>query len=148
MQGKIASALHLKHGPVALAWTDEKPEKAIQFKAGQWGCVMWLFGAAAQGKTGLCDRKTFGCFGGGVGMGFGDQYKNFPGGTDCFCRFLSTGNEASAEGRQVAEKIKPFMREEAHEEFLHGERYLKSPEDVRRFTQLLNVLTSPPPTWC
>lgn len=145
MESRIAAALRLKHPPVALLWAEEKPEKAIQFKEGQWGCAMWLLGAAAQGKVGACDRKTFGCFGGGVGLGFGDQYRNFPGGPDCFCRFLSSGNASSEEGRETAERIKPFMRAEAHEEFLNGERYLKSPEEVRKFTELLPMTEVPAP---
>ena len=143
MESKIASALHLKHTPVALLWADEKPEGAVQFKEGRWGCVMWFLASAACGKLTAFDEKTFGCFGGGVGLGFGDQYRNFPGGMDCFCRFLSTGNEASEEGRQVGEKVKPFMREEAYEEFLHGERYLKTPELARKFAQLLPIVRIP-----
>jgi hypothetical protein len=143
MESKIASAVGLEHNPVALLWSDEKPEGAIGFKEGAWGCVMWLFGAAVQGKPAACDQSTFGCFGGGVGLGFGDHYKNFPGGLDCFCRFLSTGNVASEQGRAVAEQVKPFMREEAHEEFLHGEHYLKTPEIARKFAELLPVMEVP-----
>jgi uncharacterized protein (DUF169 family) len=126
-----------------LLWSDEKPEGAIQFQEGKWGCVMWLFAAAAEGKTAVCDQKTFGCFGGGVGFGFGDQYKNFPGGADCFCRFLSTGNEQSEEGRRTAERIKPYMSEHAHEEFLQGERYIKSPELVGDFIKNTPVAQIP-----
>ncbi len=44
------------------------------------GCVMWLVAAAAKGKTAACDVTTFGCVGGGVGLGFGNQYRNFPDG--------------------------------------------------------------------
>jgi len=29
---------------------------------------------AAKGKAAVADIKTFGCFGGGVGLGFGNQY--------------------------------------------------------------------------
>lgn len=143
MESRIASATGLEHGPVALLWSDEKPEGAVQFKEGHWGCIMWLLGSAAGGKSAVCDGKTFGCFGGGVGLGFGDQYVNFPGGPDCFCRFLSTGNEESAQGRAVAEQVKPYMREEAHEEFLHGERYWKTPEHARRFANLLPIRELP-----
>jgi hypothetical protein len=87
MESKIASSILLKYQPVALIWSDEKRAEAVQFKEGKWGCIMWLAAGAAKGKTAVCDRKTFGCFGGGVGMGFGDQYVNFPGGKDCFCHW-------------------------------------------------------------
>ncbi|MDW7709758.1 MAG: DUF169 domain-containing protein [Deferrisomatales bacterium] len=142
-KSRVADALGLRHPPVALLWADEAPEGATRFKKGGWGCVMWLVAAAAKGRTAACDRETFGCFGGGVGLGFGDQYRNFPGGMDCFCRFLSTGNEPSEEGRRVAEAVKPHMAPEAHEEFLHGERYLRSPELVARFAENLPMADIP-----
>ena len=143
MESRVAAAMRLEHQPVALLWSDDKPEGATQFKPGKWGCVMWLFASAAEGKVAACDRETFGCFGGGVGMGFGDQYRKFPGGEECFCRFLSTGNEASAQGRLVAANIKPFVQPEMHEEFLEGERYLKTPEATLRFLEQLPITDIP-----
>jgi uncharacterized protein (DUF169 family) len=143
MESKIAGAIRSKYEPVALILSDERPPGSLQFKEGKWGCLMWLVASAAQGKTAACDAQTFGCAGGGVGFGFGDQYQNFPGGIDCFCRFLSSGNEATAEGRAVAEQVKPFMRPEAYDEFLHGERYLQSPEHVRKFVELLPITEIP-----
>jgi uncharacterized protein (DUF169 family) len=145
MESKIAKALQMQDSPVALIWADRKPEKAMQFQEGKWGCVMWLVANAARGKSAVADARTFGCFGGGVGLGFGEQYKNFPGGEDCFCHFLSTGNEKWEKGRQVAEKVKPFMRSEAYDDFLLGERYLKSPELVRKFVELWPITEIPTP---
>ena len=143
MQCKIADAISLNYQPVALIWSDEKPAEAMQFKEGKWGCIMWLAAGAAKGKTALCDLKTFGCFGGGVGMGFGDQYVNFPGGKDCFCHFLSCGNEQWEQGRQAAEEVKPFLRKEAFDNFVSGERYLKSPERVHQFIENLPITDIP-----
>ncbi|MFH2118960.1 MAG: DUF169 domain-containing protein, partial [Pseudomonadota bacterium] len=79
MESRIAQAIETKHPPIALIWSDEKPEGALQFQEGRWGCVMWLAASAVKGRPAVCDAKTFGCFGGGVGMGFGEQYKSFPG---------------------------------------------------------------------
>ena len=106
MESAIAKAIHLKYQPVALLWSDEKPAEAMQFAEGKWGCVMWLAVHAAKGKTAVAGKKTFGCFGGGVGLGFGNQYKNFPGGEEGFCHFLSTGNAKRQGGMEIAEKIK------------------------------------------
>jgi len=143
MESKIARAIALKYRPIALLWSAQKPEGAMQFKEGKWGCIMWLAASAAKGKAAVCDRKTFGCFGGGVGMGFGDQYENFPGGKDCFCHFLSSGNAQWEQGRQVAQKVKPFLREEAYDNFVEGERYIKTPEQVHQFIANLPIVDIP-----
>ena len=143
MESQIANAIQLKHHPVALLWSDEKPEGAMQFSEGKWGCVMWLAVSAARGKPAVADRKTFGCVGGGVGLGFGNQYLNFPGGEEGFCHFLSSGNAARPGGPELAEQIKPFMTKESHDNFLHGERYIKSPELVSKFVHALPMTDVP-----
>jgi len=143
MESRIANAIETKHPPVALLWADEKPEGAMQFQEGKWGCVMWLAASAAKGRPAVCDIRTFGCIGGGVGMGFGEQYRNFPGGEEGFYRFLSSGIAGWPEGPAVAEKIKPFMRAEAHDSFLKGERYFKGPEQTKRFVEGLPMTKIP-----
>lgn len=143
MESKIATALGLAHPPVAIVWTDEKPSTAKEFKENAWGCSMWLLASAAKGKTAVFSRKTYGCWGNGVGMGFGNQYLAFPGGTDCFCRFLSTGNANSEKGKAVAEQMKPHVSESFMEDFLHGEGYLASPEQVKDFIESMPMMDVP-----
>jgi hypothetical protein len=94
---------------------------------------MWLVASAAMGKTAVCDRKTFGCPGGGTGVGFGNQYSHLPGGEKCLHYFLASGNRAWMGGRQVARLIKPFVPEEIYDDFLHGERYVKTPDLAKKF---------------
>jgi hypothetical protein len=106
---------------------------------------MWMVARAARGGTAVCGRKTFGCFGGGVGLGFGEVYKQFPGGEDGFCHFLSIGNDRWETGRQMAEKVKPHMTEDAFDHFMHGERYMKSPGQVKRFIRGLPITDIPAP---
>ncbi|MEE4242436.1 MAG: DUF169 domain-containing protein [Desulfopila sp.] len=137
MESGIAAKLEFRHGPVGLVFSNEKPEKARQFQEGKWGCVMFMLGAAARGETAVFDADTCGCQGGGTGLGFGNQYVNFPGGVECFKYFLSTGNDQWEEGRKAGEQVKPFMRPEAFNHFMHGERYIESPELVGGFLESL-----------
>ncbi|RJQ73219.1 MAG: hypothetical protein C4519_18035 [Desulfobacteraceae bacterium] len=140
MQSQIKEALGLDYEPLAILRTNEKPAGAKQFKAGRWGCVMFMLAAAVKGATAVFDRNTYGCQGGGVGLGFGNQYNAFPGGQEGFCYFLSIGNDQWETGRQVSEQIKPYLREEMYDDFVKGERYLQSPERVRQFIDHLPIM--------
>ncbi|MBW2000587.1 MAG: DUF169 domain-containing protein [Deltaproteobacteria bacterium] len=143
MESKIAKALKLRHGPVAILWMDERPEEAVQFKEGKWGCVMWMLARAAKGKTVVFSEETYGCWGGGVGLGFGNQYLKFPGGIECFYYFLSTGNEQWEKGKKVTKQIENFVTRDFLEDFVHGECYLKSPELVREFVENMPIMRVP-----
>jgi len=143
VESMVVKALALKYEAVAIILTDEKPEGAKQFKEGRWGCVTSMLAAASRGKQAVFDRKTFGCPGGGTGLGFGNQYKNSPGGEECFCYFLSVGNEQWERGMKVAERIKPFIREDLYDDFVHGERYTKTPELVKKFIECLPIIDLP-----
>jgi uncharacterized protein (DUF169 family) len=93
-----------------------------------------LLKAAARGKTAVFDRKTFGCTGGGTGLGFGPTYKNIPGGLEYF---LSTGNKELAKtdmGRNIIRNM-PALE--------HGERYVKNPETAKKFVDSLPIFDVP-----
>jgi uncharacterized protein (DUF169 family) len=144
MNCRIAEALKLVYKPVAILWSDEKPAGAKCFVEGKWGCVMGMFASVAEkGKTVAFDRQTYGCWGGGVGLGFGNAYKQFPGGEACFCRFLSSGNARSGDGQAVAGTCAAWMRGEFRENFLNGEGYLKTPERVEQFVRNLPIIDVP-----
>lgn len=144
MESTIAHALKLRFAPVAIEWADDKPEGAMQFIPGRWGCVMAAFAAVAErGRVAVFDRETYGCWGGGVGLGFGNCYERFPGGMDGFCGFLSDGNDKSPTGRAVVEACAGWMRGSLREDFLHGERYRRTPERVRGFVQSLPITQVP-----
>ena len=140
MESKIAKAIGLKYAPVAVVLADEKPENALQFKPGKWGCVMFLFANAARGKTAAVDAKSYGCWGGGVGLGFGNAYEHFPGGVDCFTRFLSSGNKQWEKGRQVGKGLTGVAGKEFVDDFLEGERYLKGPEQADQWLKDLPIM--------
>jgi uncharacterized protein (DUF169 family) len=139
----LTSALHLKHHPVALLWTNEKPDDSLQFHEDKWGCVMAMFAQAATGKTAVFDRQTFGCLGGGVGLGFGNQYVNWRGGIDCFYGFLSNGNAQRADASEIAGQIARTGRKVSVERFLHGEGLVKSPELAKVFVDSIPIVDIP-----
>lgn len=95
MKSEIARRLKLRYSPIAVIFTNEKPQGALEFAEGRWGCVAAMLTAAAKGRQVVFSRTTYGCLGGGVGLGFGNMYPEFPGG---FEYFLSTGKEGYREG--------------------------------------------------
>jgi uncharacterized protein (DUF169 family) len=134
MKSHIAELLDLQYPPVAVHWANAKPEGALQFKQGKWGCVMFLLCNAAKGKPAAADRATFGCIGGGVGLGFGNMYTQFPGG---IAEYLSTGNPEFCRtefGKQVAQAM-PELEE--------GERYCKDPDTAQNFIDGLPMVDVP-----
>lgn len=120
--------------PVAIIPTKSIPEGALQFKEGAFGCVVALLKSASKGKTAVFTRKTFGCPGGGVGLGFGNCYEKFPGG---IAHFLSTGNSEFCQtefGKAVSSKM-PDLEE--------GERYFKTPAIATSFIESLPITDIP-----
>src|SRR5664279_744098 len=91
MRSPLADALGVQLAPVAIVLTDQRPDEGTQFKPASMGCVAAMLLSAAKGRTAFFDRDTFGCPGGGAGLGFGDCYERmgFP-----IDRLLSTGGTA------------------------------------------------------
>jgi uncharacterized protein (DUF169 family) len=126
MDSKIAEAISLKHSPVTVLLTDTKPEGAAQFKEdSQRGCVASMLSAAAGGRAVVFDRKTFGCPGGGTGLGFGNCYAGF-----AIDRLLSTGGKAELPNGQAFD-----MGE--------GERFFGTPEAAARWAETLPYRDAP-----
>lgn len=100
MKSEIATRIKLKYEPIAILFSNEKPQDALEFTEGRWGCAVAMLTAAAKGRTAVFSRTTYGCPGGGMGLGLTEQ---FPEG---FENFLSTGNEAF---KKTPELVRDFM---------------------------------------
>ena len=46
MNSELATRLKLRYSPVAVLFSDEKPEKALEFAEQKWGCVAAMLTAA------------------------------------------------------------------------------------------------------
>lgn len=136
MNSKIAGVIGLTNHPMAITWADAAPAGALQFKPGTWGCVVSMFAAVAtKGKTAAFHRDAYGCWGGGVGLGFGNQYEVFPGGVEGFCGFLAHGNDHTETGKRIGEQLASGPGARLADDFQKGERYTESPEVTNRFLQ-------------
>ncbi len=127
MESQLVTSLKLKMQPVAVLLTDDKPEDGLRFKEGnRRGCVAsMLVSASRKNRVAFFDRKTYGCPGGGTGLGFGDCYGKFH-----IDYLLSTGNK-----EMVAQTDSSFMME--------GERFYKSPETVQKWVNSLPFIDVP-----
>jgi uncharacterized protein (DUF169 family) len=143
MKSVIADMLHLKFRPVAVIWSDTRPENALSFVPGRRGCLMSLFAQAARGRTAAVSRETSGCNGGGTGAGFGNCFVNSPGGIEGFSHFLSNGIRGCSHCEELQTLADKIPNPEIRENFLTGEGYRKTPELVKEFIGTLPVTDIP-----
>lgn len=86
MHSVIAERIKLKYSPVVVLFTDQKPEGALEYVPGRWGCVTAMLTAAAKGRTAVFSKETCTCGGGRIGLGLDTDFG------EGFEYFLSTGN--------------------------------------------------------
>jgi hypothetical protein len=144
MTSPLTSALGLDRAPVALLWSDTRPEHALSFEQRSHACIMTLFAAAVAGSTVAFERHTCGCPGGATGLGFGDGYQDFYGGADCAHYFLSTGNSEWETGRRVGADLLTWGgRTEFYRRFMEGERFCATPAAARDWHHSLPLFDVP-----
>lgn len=134
MQSNMAKALSLRFPLLAISYAWEPPAEAEDHHS---QCVMPLLARAAKGETVAITRGTCGCPGALEGLGLTPSCpEQFPGGTECFLRFLSIGNESWERGRVVIRKMeKEGAPKIMITEFAEGEGFKKSPELVNQWLE-------------
>lgn len=127
---QIEQALELKYPPLAIFFSKELPA-GVNLTSPM--CAMLLVAQAAKGETVALSKNSCGCIGAATGFGL-DKFnpETFPGGPECFLRFLSIGNEDWEHGRTVRAQMeeggvpKFFINE-----FSEGEGFFKTTDLVQ-----------------
>lgn len=130
MNSTLCEKMHFKLAPVAIYFTDEKPEGAFQAEKGKRVCAASMLVAAAKKEVvSVFDEETYGCPGGGVGLCFGDAFKKKNHPTEAL---LSRGDEVLAQqGLDIGIS------------FGNGERFFDTPELVRKWRDAIPYTETP-----
>lgn len=135
MKSIVAQKVGLRYEPVALLWSNTKPEGALQPKPQTIGCVMnFIAQALIKGKTVVFDRDTCLCTGARAGLGFGNGYITAFGGAgiDFMSAFFVKG-VASSKDPAAYNAIIQHIPERERDKFIHGERIFADVESAKRF---------------
>ncbi len=130
MKSTLCEMLNFKLNPVAIFFTDEKPENAFQAEPGQRVCAASMLVAAAKNDVvSVFDEDTYGCPGGGVGLCFGNTFKKRNHPTEAL---LSNGDEVLKE-----------LGINLPVSFGNGERFFATPELVRKWADAVPYTETP-----
>ena len=135
MQSITAKKAGLVFEPVAILWSNIKPEGALQIKPHGQTCIMPFFAqVATKGKTAVFDRESYGCPGAIAGLGFGNgYYKAFGGaGVDFMSAFFTKGAESSSDPKGYCATVQHIPQRE-QQKFIYGERLHKNTDKAKRF---------------
>lgn len=135
MKSITAEKLGLANEPVAILWSNIRPEEALQIKPHGQTCIMPFFAqVATKGKTAVFDRESYGCPGARAGLGFGNGYYDAFGGAgvDFMSAFFVKGAASSKDPAAYC-AIVQHIPEREREKFIHGERLHKDTEKAKRF---------------
>ena len=135
MRSITAEKLRLEYGPVAILWSDTKPEGALQVKPHGQSCIMPFFAqVVTKGKTAVFDRESYGCPGARAGLGFGNGYYDAFGGAgvEFMASFFVKGKESSRNPDAYCATVR-HIPERERAKFIHGERLHRDTEKAKRF---------------
>ena len=123
MKSTVVDHLEPEFEPVALVWSDEIPQGAVEFKAGRFGCILNLFAEASRrGRVAGGSRDTVVCSGGRAAMGFGADIAEPEDRLDHYSAFFSKGL-ASARDKQAYRKKMESVKDSWRPLYKLGERH-------------------------
>lgn len=136
---EIAKKAGLPHEPVAIVWSNIKPEHALEIRPGTWACVMWYYAKAVlDGKITALSKQTYGCCGAAMGIGFGRPFEmHSSGNEENFCCFLSNGREGCTDVNAYDARIATLSNPHQKEMLRDGERIKKDPLVAQEFLNAL-----------
>lgn len=119
MKSNIVKVMKMMNQPVAILFSNEKPENAMMFSRGKHSCVISLYLKASEGKTVAFSRERAGCNGAVAGLCFGNAFEKTPGGIEYFL----------SQGRGIG--------------YPEGEKYIKTPELAKKWIDSLPYANIP-----
>jgi hypothetical protein len=133
MKSVIVEHLEPEFDPVALVWSDELPEGAIEFKAGRFGCILNLFAETSlKGRVAGGSRDTVACPGGRAALGFGVEFIESDERLDHASVLFSKGLAATGDEQAYRKKMQS-VRASWQPLYEFGERRHSSPEMAREW---------------
>ncbi len=131
MDSVIVRNLRPEFEPVAVVWSNDIPEDAVQFKKGKFGCVLNLFAKAAKsGRIAGGSRESIACPGGRAALGLGVEFDESDEVLDRYAAMFSKGIKAVSdqESYRAVMESAPELWRDLYE---YGERRHCSPELAR-----------------
>jgi hypothetical protein len=106
MKSAVVEHLEPEFAPVAVVWSDEIPEKALEFKEGRFGCILHLFSEASRrGRVTCGSRDTVVCPGGRAAFGFGVDIFESESQLDHHAAIFSKGLKSARDQAAYREKM-------------------------------------------
>jgi uncharacterized protein (DUF169 family) len=135
MKSITAEKLRLAFEPVAILWSNTRPEGVLQIKSHTQTCIMPFFAqVVTKKKTAVFDRESYGCPGARAGLGFGNGYYDAFGGAgiEFMSAFFVKGKESSRDPDAYCALVQHIPKRE-RAKFIQGERLHKDTEKARKF---------------
>jgi hypothetical protein len=133
MKSSVVENLKPEFEPVAVVWSDDIPENALEFKEGRFGCILHLFAEASRrGRVAGGSRETVVCPGGRAAFGFGAEFVESEDQLDHHAAIFSKGLESARDSAAYREKM-GSVRPSWRHLYQFGERRHRNLDMARRW---------------